>query len=248
MVRKHTFSHVNPAQSILLPAFFKLIFLMCIPPVQSLLRPVVFNIDSKFPLVMTTLPTVLIIDHDREAAAELTRLLESEGITRVVATASSVATATEGLYLRGRPSIDCLFIRIQEWDAFFKHRTAFPDGPLTIVFLSGRGEKCTRHLASEVDFHLQPPFRASRLAAIFRRRSSAGFQPRPLDFFFLKVLCRYRAIRFDDILEVRARSGLLTLLLKDGEYTVTGSLTQFQHRLPVPSERVRRGVLLIHHA
>jgi DNA-binding LytR/AlgR family response regulator len=196
---------------------------------------------------MTPSPTCLVIDHDREAAAELTRLLETEGLARVVATASSVAAATEGLYLRGGPPIDCLFIRIGEWDSFLQRRAAFPEEPLTIVFLSGREEKCTRHLPGEVDFHLQPPFRASRLAAIFRRRSSAGFRPRPLDFFFLKVLCRYHAIRFDDILEVRARGGLLTVLLKAGEYTVTGSLTQFQHRLPVPSERVCRGVLLIHH-
>jgi DNA-binding LytR/AlgR family response regulator len=197
---------------------------------------------------MSTLPSVLIIDHDREAAAELTRLLDTEGLARAVATASSVAAATEGLYLRGRPSIDCLFIRIQEWDWFLQHRAAFPDGLLTVVFLTGREEKCTRHLAGEVDFHLQPPFRANRLAAIFRRRSSASFEPTPLDFFFLKVLCRYHRVRFADLLEVRTNGRLITIQTVDHEYTVPGSITQFQHRLPVPSERVRRGVLLIHHA
>jgi DNA-binding LytR/AlgR family response regulator len=196
---------------------------------------------------MTSLPTVLIIDNDREAAAELTRLLDVEGLARVVATASSVAAATGGLYLRGEPSIDCLFIRIQEWDEFLRHRAAFPDGPLTIVFLSGREEKCTRHLAGEVDFHLQPPFKPSRLTAIFKRRLSPGFEPRPLDFFFLKVLCRYHRVRFDDIVEVRVHGKLLTVRLTDEEYTVTGSLTEFQHRLRVPSERVRRGVLVVHH-
>ena len=196
---------------------------------------------------MTTLPTALIIDPDREMAAELTRLLHEGGLARVVATASSVSAATGGLFLRGQPAIDCLFIRIREWDAFLQHRAAFPDGPLPVVFLSGREEKCTRHLSAEVDFHLQAPFRLSRLAAIFRQLRCPDFLPRPLDFFFLKVLCRYHAIRFDDILEVRARNGLLTVLLKDAEYTVTGSLTQFQQRLRVPSERVRGGILLVHH-
>lgn len=196
---------------------------------------------------MTSLPTVLIIDNDREAAAELTRLLDGEGLARVVATASSVAAAMGGLYLRGEPSIDCLFIRIQEWDEFLRHRAAFPDGPLTIVFLSGREEKCTRHLAGEVDFHLQPPFKTSRLTAIFKRVLSPDFHPRPLDFFFLKVLCRYHAIRFDDILEVRAKAGLLTIRLTNEEFIVSGSLNQFQQRLRVPSERVHRGILLVHH-
>lgn len=196
---------------------------------------------------MTTLPTVLIIDNDREASAELTRLLHEGRLAKVVATASCVAAAVGGLFLRGQPAVDCLFIRIPEWDDFLRHRAAFPDGPLTIVFLSGRDEKCTRHLAGEVDFHLQPPFKLSRLTAIFKRRSSPGFQPRPLDYFFLKVLCRYHAIRFDDILEVRVHGGLLTVRLTGGEYTVTGTLTQFQDRLRVPSERVRRGILVIHH-
>jgi len=196
---------------------------------------------------MTTLPAVLIIDPDHEAAAELTRLLHEGGLARVVATASSVAVATGGLFLRGEPTIDCLFIRIHEWDAFLQHRGAFPEGPLTIVFLSGRGEKCTRHIASEVDFHLQPPFKTGRLTAIFKRVLSPDFHPRPLDFFFLKVLCRYHAIRFDDILEVRAKAGLLTIRLTNEEFFVSGSLNQFQQRLRVPSERVHRGILLVHH-
>ena len=196
---------------------------------------------------MTTLPAVLIIDNDREAAAELTRLLDKGGLARVVATASSVATAVGGLLLREEPTIDCLFIRIDQWDEFLHHRAAFPDGPLTVVFLSGKDEKCTRHLPGEVDFHLQPPYRASRLAAIIKRLSTAGFEPGPLDFFFLKVLCRYHAIRFDDILEVRASGGLLTVRLTGREYTLSGSLTQFQNRLPVPSERVAHGILLVHH-
>jgi DNA-binding LytR/AlgR family response regulator len=197
--------------------------------------------------IMTTLPIVLIIDPDREMAAELTRLLHSAGLARVIATASSVSAAAGGLFLRGEPSIDCLFIRIGEWDAFLQHRKAFPEGRLTIVFLSGRQEKCTRHLTSEVDFHLQPPIKLSHLAAIFRQTRRPDFQPRPLDFLFLKVLCRYHVLRFDDIVEVRAKNGLLTIVLTEREYTVPGSLNQFENRLPVPSERVRRGILVIHH-
>jgi DNA-binding LytR/AlgR family response regulator len=195
---------------------------------------------------MTTLPNVLIIDSDREAAEELTRVLQTEGIARVRATASTVAGAVECLALTGEGAVDWLFIRIAQWDDFLEHRAHFPRGPLTVVFVSGVGEKCTRHLAGEVDFHLQPPYRASHLAAIVRRRASPDFESRPLDFFFLKVLCRHHAIPFSQLRQVRAHGHLITIQTVDDEYTVPGSLTQFQHRLRVPSERVSRGVLVIY--
>jgi DNA-binding LytR/AlgR family response regulator len=195
--------------------------------------------------MMTTLPNVLIIDSDREAAEELTRLLQTEGLARVWATASTVAGAVECLDVIGAGAVDCLFIRIAQWDDFLEHRAHFPRA-LTVVFVSGVGERCTRHLAEEVDFHLQPPYRAGRLAAIFSRRASPSFEPRSLDFFFLKVLCRYRAIPFSKLRQVRAHGRLITIQTVDDEYTVPGNLTQFQHRLRVPSERVSRGVLVIY--
>ena len=195
---------------------------------------------------MTTLPNVLIIDNDREAAEELIRLLQTEGLARVRATASTVTGAVECLALTGENQVDWLFIRIAQWDDFQEHRASFPYA-LTVVFLSGGGERCTRHLAGEVDFHLQPPYIAGRLMTIFRRRVKAGFELRPLDFFFLKVLCRYHAIPFNQLREVRAHGRLITIQTADAEYTVPGSLTQFQHRLHVPSERVSRGVLVIYH-
>jgi len=200
---------------------------------------------------MTTLPTVLIIDKDRPATDELTGLLQTGGLARVRMTASSVAAAVTGSGLLDAWSFDWLFIRIDQWDDWLElcaSHPGLPAGAQTVVFLSGQDEKCTRHLAGEVDFHLQPPFKLSRLTAIFKRRTNPDFRPRPLDFFFLKVLCRYHAVRFADILEVRARGNLLTVRLTSEEYTVTGSLTKFQQRLRVPSERVRRGVLVIHSA
>jgi DNA-binding LytR/AlgR family response regulator len=197
--------------------------------------------------MMTTLPNVLIIDTDREAAEELTRLLQAEGLARVRAMASTVAGAVECLALTGEGRIDCLFIRIAQWDDFLEHRVSFPREPLTVVFLSGESQRCTRHLAAEVDFHLQPPYSISRLTAIFNRRMKPDFQPRTLHFFFLKVLCRYHAIPFSQLREVRAHGRLITIQTVDAEYTVPGSLTQFQHRLRVPSELVRRGVLVIYH-
>ena len=199
------------------------------------------------PINEPNMPNVLIIDSDREAAEELTRLIQTERLARVRATASTVAGAVECLALTGGSRVDCLFIRIGQWDDFLEHRASFPREPLTVVFLSGGGERCTRHLAGEVDFHLQPPYSASRLTAIFKCCAKPGFEPRPLDFFFLKVLCRYHAILFSRLRQVRAHGGLITIQTVDDEYTVPGSLTQFQHRLRVPSERVSRGILVIYH-
>ena len=55
---------------------------------------------------MATLPNVLIIDSDREAVWELTRLLELERLARVRATATCVAGSVECLALTGEGAVD----------------------------------------------------------------------------------------------------------------------------------------------
>jgi hypothetical protein len=189
----------------------------------------------------TSLPTCWIIDDDRPQADELLRLLQTQGHGRVLGLASSVAG------WENRP-VDCLFIRISHWDDYLKARMLAPSpSPMTVIFLSGEHEKCTGHLSGLLDFHLQPPYRPSRLGAIFYRRAARNFEPRSLDFFFLKTQCRFEVIYFSSLLRVRGRLGWLTIQTRDREYHVAGTLAQFQRRLPVPSNRVNRHLLLIHY-
>jgi hypothetical protein len=185
-------------------------------------------------------PTCWIIDDDRRQADELHRLLRAQGYGHVLGLSSSVAGWEQ------RP-VDCLFIRISQWDDYLKiGMAAASPSPMTVIFLSGEHEKCTGHLADVLDFHLQPPYRASRLGAIFHRRAVRNFEPRSLDFFFLKIECRFEVIYFSRLLRVRGRLGWLTIQTRDREYHVSGTLAQFQRRLPVPSNRVNRHLLLIH--
>jgi len=99
----------------------------------------------------------------------------------------------------------------------------------------------------EVDFHLQPPYQPGRLAAIFKRRADPAFQPRSLDFFFLKVLCRFHAIYFSSLLEVHGNRGWLRIKTDDQEYMVAGTLAEFERRLTIPCHRVGRHLLLTHY-
>jgi len=141
--------------------------------------------------------------------------------------------------------VDCLFIRITHWDDYLQARALHhPANAPTIIFLSGRHEKCTGHLPEVLDFHLQPPYRASRLGAIFTRRAARDFHPRSLDFFFLKAQCRFEVIGFSTLVRVRGRGGSLTIQTDDREYTISGTLTAFQNRLPGRFHQVRRGILV----
>jgi hypothetical protein len=112
------------------------------------------------------------------------------------------------------------------------------------VFLSGHAEKCTDHLDTVLDAHLQPPYRASRLAKIWNRLSDRDFTPRPLDFFFLKTHARYIPIRYSDLCQVQTFGRELWIETRHTEYRITTSLAAFQARLPIPLARVRRGWLV----
>jgi DNA-binding LytR/AlgR family response regulator len=119
-----------------------------------------------------------------------------------------------------------------------------PNLPRHVVFLSGRNEKCTGHLASAVDGHLQPPYRAGHLAKIWNRMTDPNFAALPLDIFFIKCKARYQPVRYCDIREVSRESGQLRIETRDAEYLVAGSLQAFQERLPVPLAHTSRGCLV----
>jgi hypothetical protein len=184
-------------------------------------------------------PTGWIIDDDRSATDELTLLLQVHRLARVVGTSTSIAGWLDH-------SVDCLFIRITCWDDYLKIAGFLPRTPTTVIFLSGRGEKCTHYLPGEVDFHLQPPYGPGAVRAIFNRRKDPFFERRSLEFFFLKANCRYHVIYFSTLQDVRGKAGWITIRTDTEEYTVAGTLAEFQRRLPVPSNRVGRGLLLIH--
>jgi DNA-binding LytR/AlgR family response regulator len=188
---------------------------------------------------MNHLPTCWIIDHSREAAASLRQLLETQGYGQVLGISAAVAD-WPGV------AVDCLFIRISAWDDYLwwrhaEHRHAAE----TIVFLSGRFEKCTQHLVEDIDFYLRPPYRASRLAGIMRRRTDPDFHRRPLDFFFLKADYRFEVIYFTQLLYVRGNGGgTIQVRTSNHEYTLSGTLAAFERRLPVPWQRVNRSLLV----
>lgn len=189
--------------------------------------------------IATTLPTCWIIDHNREAAESLSELLETQGYSQVLGTSASVADWA------GQP-VDCLFIRITAWDDYLWWRaTSRRQGATAIVFLSGRYEKCTQHLPEQIDFHLKPPYRASRIAGVLRRIADPDFPRRSLDLFFLKADCRFEPIWFQDLLYVRGSGGgTIDIRTSDREYAVSGTLGAFQRRLPIPWQRANRSLLV----
>jgi DNA-binding LytR/AlgR family response regulator len=154
---------------------------------------------------------------------------------------TSVASAEP--ILRTQP-VDWLFIRIIVWDDYQRLRPTMIRAAKGVVFLSGRNEKCTAHLASAVDGHLQPPYRLGHLVRIWNRWLGAGFMPRPLDVFFVKSRARFEPVRYSDIWQVEVDSGGLRLQTRDAEFRVSGSLQAFQDRLPVTMTMVRRGCLV----
>jgi hypothetical protein len=145
----------------------------------------------------------------------------------------------------GQP-FDCLFIRITAWDDYLWWRsTSRRQGAGAVIFLSCRYEKCTRHLPEQIDFHLKPPYRATRLGLVLRRISDPDFPRRPLDLFFLKTDYRFEVIYFSELLYVRGHSGgTLDIRTSDREYTVSGTLRSFELRLPIPWQRANRSLLV----
>ena len=188
-----------------------------------------------------SLSTILLIDADETAATELAALLQSrqEGLRVLIYGAVRDAACI----LRGG-AVEWLFIRIAAWDDYQLLAYTFPSLPRRVVFLSGRNEKCTGHLASTVDGHLQPPYRAGHLAKIWNRMTDPYCTPLPLDVFFIKCRARYQPVRYCDIREVSRESGQVRIETRDAEYLVTGSLQAFQERLPVRLAHTSRGCLV----
>ena len=188
-------------------------------------------------------PTCLIIDDNPQATDELTALLHTHHFAVRVWTAANVPLASDILH---DEKIDLIFIRIKHWDECREILNDIPYSLQQVVFLSGRLEKCTYHLPLVVDFHLQPPYQATSVNMIFRKLQEPGFRPRPLDFFFLKVNCRFHVIYFTTLRAVSGKRGVITVQTATDEYTLAGTLSQFQKRLPNRFTRVNRNLLMAH--
>lgn len=184
---------------------------------------------------------LLLIDPDDAAARELAELFVNRPEPPKLWVARSVASAE--LILRTQP-LEWLFIRIVAWDDYQRLRATLVHAPQRVVFLSGRNEKCTAHLSSALDGHLQPPYRPGNLVRIWNRWMGGGFIPRPLDIFFIKSRARFEPVRYGDIWQVEVEGSGLCVQTRHADYRVSGSLQAFQDRLPVPMSMVRRGCLV----
>ena len=185
--------------------------------------------------------TIILIDPDETAAGELATLLHNRQEDLRVLVYGSVREAASMLR---EEAVEWLFIRITAWDDYQLLAHSLSHLPRRIVFLSGRNEKCTQHLALAVDGHLQPPYRAGHLAKIWNRMTDPYFTAMPLDIVFIKCKARYRPVRYCDIREVSRESGQLRIETRDADYLVAGSLQAFQERLPVPLAHTSRGCLV----
>jgi DNA-binding LytR/AlgR family response regulator len=190
--------------------------------------------------LLPRLPTILIIDPDPAAGRELRTLLLNWPMAKQIIVYQSVAGAKDTL-ATGR--VDWLFIRINQWDDYQQLAAEHKQTSRHIVFLSGRSEKCTGHLQFSLDAHLQPPYKASRLVKVWNRLTAPAFERRPLDIFFVKSRARYFPIRYGDLQEVERSAWTLKIKTRQAEYRITGTLTAFQARLPIPLNRSRGGVL-----
>jgi hypothetical protein len=186
------------------------------------------------------LSTILLIDPDETAARELAVLLNARSGPPRLFVAAGVSAAE---FILRTEVIDWLFIRIIVWDDYQQLVSSLPSRPRRVVFLSGRNEKCTAHLASAVDGHLQPPYRNGHLIRVWNRLSDPQFVPRPLDIFFVKTRARFEPVRYGDLRQVVLERGL-EVQTRFEDYRISGSLQAFQSRLPIPLILIRRGVLV----
>ena len=182
-----------------------------------------------------------IVDEDPVAADELAALLEKIDRAGRVSIALNIPQAMDHL---ARTSTDLLFIRVVAWDEYRKVAPLLPSAPERVVFLSGRREHCTANLSLEVDFHLKPPYLESRVRRIFERLWLPGFQPRDLEFFFLRVNCHFHAIPYCSVLSIQRKGTNVVVKTREREYEVAGSLEKMQERLPIRLERVAWGLLV----
>jgi DNA-binding LytR/AlgR family response regulator len=182
-----------------------------------------------------------IVDEDLRTADELTVLLEKIDPAGHVSIAGNIPRAMDILL---RIATDLLFIRVIAWEEYCKVAPLLPAAPERVVFLSGRREYCTSNLSLEVDFHLKPPYLEGRVRRIFERLSTPGFQPRDLEFFFLRVDCHFHAIPFSSVEWIRRNGTNVIVKTHDRQFEVAGSLEKMQERLPIRLERVAWGLLV----
>jgi hypothetical protein len=192
---------------------------------------------------MKSLPICLIVDDDLVSTRDLITVLETQRYARPIGLAT---TGSGALELLQTVHADWLFIRITVWDDYRNRAALLRQPPTRVIFLSDRGEKCTQDLPTEVDFHLQPPYRVSGVGKLARRLTDPATPIRSLDVLFLRVACRFRAIPIERLQSVRSRRGFLEIETDDATYIVAGSLAQFQQRLPPCFTRVKRGLLVAH--
>jgi hypothetical protein len=185
--------------------------------------------------------TAFIIDDDRQAVTQLLALLSDQQLCRPYGCATTVPGAIE--LLLNQP-VDILFIRVDYWDDWLKERRQLPRTPAHTVFLSRRSDRCCKSLIREIDFHLQPPYEPRQLDTVFQLLINPFFIARPLDFFFLRVGCRYHVIYFSALRSIESKSGSLTIKTSSNEFTVTGTLAAIQRRLPMRLNRASRSILL----
>src|SRR5580658_7756744 len=182
-----------------------------------------------------------IVDGDIESADELAVLLEMIDQAGHVSIAENIPLAMDILK---KTKTDLLFIRVIAWDEFRKVAPLLQSGPERVVFLSGRREHCTANLSLEVDFHLRPPYLEGRIRRIFERLLTPGFQPRDLEFFFLRVNCHFRTIPYSSLQWIQRNGSNVIIKTRDQQYEVAGSLEKMQERLPIRLARVTSGLLV----
>jgi DNA-binding LytR/AlgR family response regulator len=182
-----------------------------------------------------------IVDEDLRAADELAVVLEKVEQAGHIAIAENIPQAMDSLL---RTKTDLLFIRINAWDEYRKVAPFLPRGPERVVFLSGRREHCTANLSMEVDFHLRPPYLEGRVRRIFERISVPDFQPRGLEFFFLRVNCHFHAIPYSSVRWIKRKGSHVIVQTEDRQFEVAGTLEKMQERLPIRLERVTWGMLV----
>jgi hypothetical protein len=186
-------------------------------------------------------PLVLVIEPDSASASELAEWLAERSEAPEVMWSTSVLTAGKALRTE---RFDWLFIRIRCWDAVQQLALSPRRRPHRVVFLSGRREKGLALLDQALDAHLRAPYLPGPLTAIWERLWSPGYQPQPLDFFFLRVQGQLMPMRYGDLRQVIREGQLLRIKTRFGDYRFTSNLRRFQARLPIPLTPVRRGWLV----
>ncbi len=186
--------------------------------------------------------SILLIDADETAARELSELLMKRPEPPKLWVAASMASAEPILRTQ---MIEWVFIRIVQWDDYQRLRPTMIGAPKRVVFLSGRNEKCTAHLATGI----------GRTFAAAIPVGAPGAHLEPLDgpgicSAAAGYCCLSRAGRGSSLCGMET-SGRWRWRMGDcgcrrGMRIIASAevLLAFQERLPVTMTMVRRGCLV----